>query len=216
VIILSAKDYVMSAAAAPQYTIHQLHNDPFVFVIDDFFSAEEAENLMQIVQGKMERARVSDESAGSVSDGRTNSVHWVAHNFNQLTLQLGERVAAALELPLNHAEAFQVIHYGVEQQYKAHFDSYDLATERGQRCTARGGQRLRTALGYLNDVDGGGETEFPKLGIKVSPKFGRLLIFSNVVMGTTDIHPHSLHAGCPVEAGEKWAFNLWFHEREFK
>ncbi|RUO78385.1 prolyl hydroxylase family protein [Pseudidiomarina taiwanensis] len=205
----------MSAANSPVYQIHQLHDNPYVFVIDDFFTAAEAENLVQIARDKMQRARVSDDNAGSISDGRTNSVHWVSHDCNQLSLQLAERVAQAIDKPLSHAESFQVIHYGPEQQYRAHFDSYDMSTERGQRCTARGGQRLWTALGYLNDVSAGGETEFPKLGIKVAPKFGRLLIFSNVVFGSTDVHPQSLHAGCPVAAGEKWAFNLWFHEREF-
>ena len=28
------------------------------------------------------------------------------------------------------------------------------------------------------------------------------------------LHPDSLHAGKPVLAGEKWAANLWFRERQ--
>jgi hypothetical protein len=76
-------------------------------------------------------------------------------------------------------ENFQCIHYDVDQEYKAHLDayvcaqllrltltlllglicaravwrSYDLNTPRGQRTTAKGGQRLITVLIYLSDVE---------------------------------------------------------------
>ena len=42
-----------------------------------------------------------------------------------------------------------------------------------------------------------------------------LLVWKNVVPGTTKIHPESLHAGRPVTKGEKYAFNLWFRENKF-
>ncbi|MBY0417872.1 MAG: 2OG-Fe(II) oxygenase, partial [Pararheinheimera sp.] len=58
----------------------------------------------------------------------------------------------------------------------------------------------------------GGETEFPKLKIKIKAKQGSLLIFNNTYPNTNDVHVNSLHAGCPVIFGEKWAFNLWFRE----
>ncbi len=56
----------------------------------------------------------------------------------------------------------------------------------------------------------GGHTEFPKLNISVPPEKGKLLVFHNCNAGTDVRHQLSLHAGRPVEEGEKWAFNLWF------
>jgi len=60
--------------------------------------------------------------------------------------------------------------------------------------------------------------------LKVFPEMGKLVCFSNVHEGTNKLHPNSLHAGCPVRPVvdartgavvpvEKWAFNLWFRER---
>ena len=71
-----------------------------------------------------------------------------------------------------------------------------------------------TALVYLNKVEGGGATQFPKLGITVPASPGRMVIFHNTTEDISGPHPLSLHAGMPVEAGEKWAFNLWFRHHD--
>ena len=42
-----------------------------------------------------------------------------------------------------------------------------------------GGQRLFSAMVYLNTVERGGGTGFPELGLSVQPEPGRLLIFAN-------------------------------------
>lgn len=193
-----------------------LCNDPKVYIIDDFFTESEGQQLVNAAQALMDRAKVSSDKEGVLSNARTNSLAWVRHAQNLVTTELGMRIAREVGLPLANAESYQVIHYGEQQEYRAHFDAYDMSTERGKRCTARGGQRLVTVLGYIKSPEGGGSTYFPKLDLNVAAKPGRLLIFSNVVPGSTDVHPKSLHAGMPVTQGEKWAFNLWFHEREFK
>src|SRR5690606_31092572 len=82
----------------------------------------------------------------------------------------------------------------------------------GQRCMARGGQRLITCLLYLNDVERGGATGFPSLDLTIKARKGRLLLFHNCYPGTNQRHPDSLHGGLPVEKGEKWACNFWFRE----
>ena len=58
-------------------------------------------------------------------------------------------------------------------------------------------------------------TEFRDLNISVAPKKGSILVWKNVLPGTTKVHPLSLHAGRPVTGGEKYAFNLWFRENKF-
>ena len=48
-----------------------------------------------------------------------------------------------------------------------------------------------------------------------APKKGSILVWKNVLPGTTKVHPLSLHAGRPVTGGEKYASNLWFRENKF-
>lgn len=54
---------------------------------------------------------------------------------------------------------------------------------------------------YLNDVEGGGETEFLYLGRRVSPVQGRLVIFPAGYTHT--------HRGNPPLSGEKYILTGW-------
>ena len=190
-----------------------LSSDPMVAYLDDFLSADECLHIIQIARDKLKRARVSRKGDESVTKGRTNKNAWVSHNTDEIVLAVASRISKLVGIPLENAEALQVIYYDVDQQYKAHFDAYDLSKDLGRHYTRRGGQRLVTTLTYLNDVEEGGGTSFPKLDIKIEARKGRLAIFHNCIAGTNDVHPNSLHSGLPVVRGEKWAFNIWFHER---
>jgi prolyl 4-hydroxylase len=144
------------------------------------------------------------------SEGRTGSNHWLKYDEDDVVQSIGKRIADIVGLPLANAESMQIIHYGPEQEYRPHFDAFNLSLPRGQRAAKWGGQRLVTALVYLNNVEAGGATQFPKLGITVPATPGRMVIFHNTTHDISGPHPLSLHAGMPVEAGEKWAFNMWF------
>lgn len=193
----------------------RLHVAPALWLFENFASGEEISALMEASWEQLRPAEVSGDVDGYLSPGRTGSNCWVVHNYNALTLQLAQRISQLVKIPLVNAESFQVVHYGPGQEYKPHFDAYDPDTERGKRCMARGGQRLVTALLYLNHVEAGGATGFPKLNIDVSPLPGNLLVFHNCYPGTNRMHDNSLHGGMPVMQGEKWAANLWFRERDY-
>lgn len=195
--------------------IIDLNLEPRVYTIDNFLTSTECTELIKLgQQNDMQRAVVSGAEKGVVSKGRTNDVCWVPHNKTPQTKDIAARVAGVLGFPTAHAESFQVIHYGVNAEYKPHFDAFDPRTEAGERNMRNGGQRLITVLGYLNTVTKGGGTAFPKLKVSIPAEAGKLLIFHNCHAGTATRHPLSLHAGLPVVAGEKWAFNLWFRQRE--
>lgn len=191
--------------------IIDLSIEPRVYTVDKFITTAEASHIISLGMAEgMERAVVSGSKQGVVSRGRTNDVAWVDHTHDSCTRQIATRVAALIGLPLSHAERFQVIHYGEGAQYKPHFDAFDPKTPSGKRNWEGGGQRLITALCYLNTPAKGGGTIFPKLGFRVPAEACKLVVFHNCVAGSTKRHPHSLHGGEPVESGEKWAFNLWF------
>ena len=68
----------------------------------------------------------------------------------------------------------------------------------------------------LNEVEEGGETQFRDLNrLKVQPMKGRVLHFANVLPGTTQQHPKSLHSGLPVIKGQKYIANFWLRQFPF-
>jgi len=192
-------------------TIHS--KDPFVSTIDNLITDDECSHMINISKDLMKSSLVSDGKKGIVSQGRTSSNAWIQHNHDEITKSIGEKIARLVGMPLENAEAYQVIHYDENAQYRQHFDSWDHnGSEKTLRCMKYGGARLKTALVYLNDVEEGGSTRLNKLNIDVLPKKGKLLIFENTYNGTNVKHPLSEHAGMPVIKGEKYAFNLWFKE----
>ena len=76
----------------------------------------------------------------------------------------------------------------------------------------------------MSDVSRGGETLFPRAyglpqprdawecekskGLKVSPKRGNIILWYNLLPNGV-LDQNSLHSGCPVLEGTKWAANKW-------
>lgn len=192
-----------------------LSSDPFICVFDDYVSAVEVEHILAAGATLLAPALVTGPNEGVVSSTRTGRNCWIAHRHDEVIAGVCERISELAGLPLENAESLQLIHYDHSQEYAPHFDGWDASTEDGQRCMARGGQRLITGLLYLNDVPMGGGTSFPNLQLEVQARKGRLLLFHNCLLGGTVCHPNSLHGGMPVQQGQKWACNLWFRERVF-
>jgi prolyl 4-hydroxylase len=197
----------------------QMSDDPLVQVIDDFVTETERHHIIRLTADKLDTALVSAVGASKTSDGRTGSVAWVKHDQTPIVRGLVKRVSNLVGIPVRHAESLQVVHYGETQEYKPHFDAYDMNTEKGKQRTERGGQRIVTALMYLNEVEDGGGTIFPRLDLEVEAQPGRMVIFHNLADRTlTDMtrHPKSLHGGSPVWGGQKWACNLWFRAQPYQ
>ena len=127
-------------------------------------------------------------------------------------------LACLLGVPTSRLEPSQVLHYGQGAAYRWHYDAYDGATARGKANMERRGQRLRTAIIYLNDVPAGGETAFLYLRQAIAPRRGRLLTFANVVTppepgASPSVDRRSFHAGMPVLQGTKWIITTFVRER---
>ena len=202
---------------ADSYPIgEQLASDPIIWVIDDFLSVDERSHVINIAAPRLEEAKVTSARVNTTSAARTGSVAWVRYADSRQVQDIIHRVSDLVDIPPHHAESMQVVHYAKTQEYRPHFDGWDLRTEKGRLRTQNGGQRVLTALMYLNDVAGGGGTIFPKLDLEVEAKPGRLVIFHNIEDELTNLHPNSLHGGMPVGDGEKWACNLWFRARPYR
>jgi prolyl 4-hydroxylase len=194
----------------------QMAEDPSLWLIENFANQKELAALSGAASEQLAPAMVSGAAGGYISGGRSGSNCWVAHQHDPTIEGLARRISQLVGLPLDHAESFQIVYYGPGEEYRPHYDGWEAGTERGDRCMARGGQRVVTALLYLNHVEGGGATHFPKLDISIHPVPGNLVLFHNCLPGTNSRHPLSLHGGQPVLVGEKWAANLWFRERDYR
>lgn len=123
------------------------------------------------------------------------------------------RMAQAADVPLVHAEHLTVLRYAPGQEYRPHRDYVPPGAVERDRPDA--GNRARTICAYLNTVEAGGATEFPVPGLRIAPAPGRAVVFDNLQAdGTPDVD--SLHAGTPVERGEKWLATLWLRERPYR
>ena len=190
-----------------------LSQEPYVCTIENYLSDEECDHFINISRHRLERALVAGMKEGYVSTGRTGENCWIMHDNDEITSRVSKKISEIVGIPIQNAEAFQLIHYNETQEYQRHCDSWKFdGSEKMYRNMKYGGQRLTTALCYLNNVEEGGGTKFVKKNIYVEPKKGKLLIFKNVFNNTNICNPDSEHAGTPVIKGEKFAFNLWFRE----
>ena len=199
--------------------IHIYDNDrQMVAVVHDFISEEECEEILAHTWQNMKRSKVaSKDGKGQKHDKRTGSNTWLKHDASPIIKGVADRISEMVRMPLDNAEPFQVVHYKVGQEYNYHYDSFDESDIGfNEEYTKNGGQRLITVLGYLRDVPKGGETGFNRLGVNIQPRRGSIIVWWNVEPNTTKREIKSLHAGLPVLEGEKYAFNLWFREKEFK
>lgn len=141
---------------------------------------------------------------------------------DEVIRRIEERISAFAMVPADHGEGIQVLHYAKGQKYDAHFDYFhDKANQEN------GGQRVATVLLYLSEVESGGETVFPsgkaggpgatgvvatagcgKGGLAVKPVKGDALLFWSLKLDG-HVDEASLHAGCPVVAGDKWTATKW-------
>ena len=62
-------------------------------------------------------------------------------------------------------------------------------------------------------MEDGGETYFPKLGLKVYPKKGMAVYFEYFYNDQT-LNELTLHGGAPVVTGEKWIATQWFRRKK--
>jgi len=103
------------------------------------------------------------------------------------------RVAAFAGVPVEHVERLNLLRYTPDQFYSVHHD---------------GRSRPKTVFIYLNDVEEGGETRFPRLGIQLKPIKGCAALWSNLLPnGCMDSRME--HEGLPPKRGLKYALNCF-------
>jgi prolyl 4-hydroxylase len=189
---------------------------PRLAVIDRLFSADECRLYIASAQPHLHASQTADPVTGipHTLQLRTSSETCFDPLLENSALRLAQlRMAAAAGIDLPNAEQLTVLRYTPGQEYRPHRDYLPAGTIQMDRPHA--GNRARTVIVYLNAVAAGGATEFPVPGLRVEPLPGRAVVFDNLhADGAPD--PDSLHAGTPVERGEKWLATLWIRQGRYR
>ncbi len=178
-----------------------------LYTVPGFASPEECAALLALIERGAQPSPLFNDGGSGRTDIRTSSTHYFGND--PASLELGRRIDALLGLDRDHAEPLQGQRYRPGERYRNHTDVFRPEREHWQRERLRGGQRTWTAMLYLNEVEAGGETDFPRLGLAIRPETGMLVAWDNL---DRQGRPNRavLHAGNPVERGVKYVVTQWY------
>lgn len=178
-----------------------------LFTVPGFASAEECGALIATIESEARPSPLFNDGGSGRTDIRTSSTHYFGDD--PLALALGGRIDALLGLDRAHAEPLQGQRYQPGEHYRHHTDTFIPERDHWQRERLRGGQRTWTAMLYLNTVEAGGATDFPRLGLSIRPETGLLVAWDNMDRRGRP-NRALLHAGTAVEAGAKYVVTQWY------
>jgi prolyl 4-hydroxylase len=151
---------------------------------------------------------------GEAVEGYRSAVDCFLSNNNSYANEIKKNLSTYFSIPFENMEDIDIIKYEKGGEYKLHHDFFHSSETYYSGEIERGGQRILTFLIYLNDNFEGGETEFPKHDLKITPKKGKLVVWTNTTEdGSVDYD--SLHAGLPVINGVKYIGVIWVRESKF-
>jgi prolyl 4-hydroxylase len=183
-----------------------------IVVYEDVLSAFECHYLITKFSPMLEPSMVVDPITGK---GRVDSVRtsYIATIVPQvadwITRKIDTTIATLTNTHVNQGEALSLLRYEEGQEYKPHYDA--LSVGQDAAIFQDGGQRIKTALVYLNTVEKGGCTVFPKLNLKVAPVQGSMLVFPNTDEQEKTIL-NSYHAGEKIIDENKWLVTKWIRK----
>lgn len=185
---------------------------PIVRILESVLSDEECDELIEQARPRLARSRtVTDDGTHEVSEARTSSGMFFKVCETELVTRIEYRIAELLDMPVDHGEGLQVLHYQPGQQYEPHYDWFDRRQPGYTSLTKAGGERIASFIMYLNTPEGGGGTHFPRVGVTACARKGSALYFAY-----ENGDQSSLHAGLPVTRGEKWIATKWIRERPYR
>lgn len=208
-------ELIEGANLFPPPSIASINRDPDIIALKAVVPPSICRWLIERGHARLTPGRVNHISDGAPAPDPMRTAHAAHFQLLDMDIVLAmtlERIARATGLSVHQFEPANLLHYAPGQEYKAHFDFINPAVPGFQEQLAIFGQRIATALVYLNDDYDGGETAFPNLGFKFRGQPGDALVFLNV---GADGRPHraSLHAGLPPTRGEKWVLSIWIRDR---
>lgn len=193
----------------------ELSADPPIRVFDDVLNIADCAYLMFHARPHLKRASVIDpdgDTSGKVSKVRTNKSTYIPFELVDIISRYVElKIIGRIGEDLSCSEPMSILCYAPGEYYKPHFDFFNPRLKVSEEFMHDGGQRTASAITYLAAPESGGGTSFPKLDIAVPAAAGATLWFRNC-SADGEVDERSLHAGDPVESGDKWVVTKWFRQ----
>lgn len=193
-------------------TSFSVSEDPSVSIVPDFLGEAEIEHLLRLAEDGWAPSEVGSGTYKSKEEGKDlkNGISKIRTSYScqlepcqtEMLKNVENRLAALAEMDVQNLEPLNMVRYAPGQFFKLHHD---------------GRFRPKTVFLYLNDLpaDDGGETLFPKLGIKIVPKRGCAVIWSNI-LGPQQEDRRLVHQGLPPKSGIKYGVNCFFNDKPMR
>ena len=182
-----------------------------IFALGDFLSPAECAKMIALIDMTAEPSKLFEPD---YANAHRTSYSGDVDPYDPFVIKIQRRIDDLLGLPTEFGETIQGQRYLPGQEFKSHFDWFFEDMGYWPNEKRRGGQRSYTAMVFLNDVEAGGTTDFPSLGMSITPKAGVLLAWNNAAADGT-LNEWTLHAGMPVIAGHKYIITKWYRTRRW-
>lgn len=184
-----------------------ISDDPHIAIYRGLFSDAECRYLMMLGTPWLQQAAVLGlDGQPRMDNVRDANCATIVNLAEDLVVQAVNRtIAAATGTEAGWGEPLNILQYAPGQQYKPHHDG-----------TGSDNVSIRnlTALIWLNDQYEGGETDFPKIRVRVRGQVGDMLVFRNT-RDDGSFDERMIHAGLPVTTGIKWMASRWIRGEDY-
>jgi prolyl 4-hydroxylase len=188
---------------------------PDACLFGNFAGRAECAAIVEAARPALARSQVivaDGELAGNGAESyhRTSEQAVMRRGAHAAVDRLAARLSRLVDWPLEFMENAQVVRYRPGEDFSPHQDFFDVEAH-GERIR-RDGQRLATAILYLNTPSHGGMTTLLDAEMEIYPHEGSLLLFS---YASANEASRTRHSGVPVPAGEKWILTFFLRDRAY-
>lgn len=185
-----------------------------IFLQRGYLDLNTCNSLSEQIRLSSARSTINAGEGHAISEFRTSTTCY----FGKGDIDIGSiecNLADLTGISIEHGEPLQGQHYAEGQYFRPHYDFIPEGGGNWEEEVSHGGQRLVTAMVYLNEDFEGGATTFPELGIRIVPERGTLILWSNI---RADGEPQQLsrHSGEPVVRGRKTVLTKWIRENHWR
>ena len=185
-----------------------IHNN--LYIIENFLEEDICDRLSELIKEKSVPSTITNKNEKD-KNFRTSRTSHLDVSL-PIVKKTDKQICNYLSISTERSENIQGQYYLEGNEFKPHTDWFNSNRKEWKQYGEKLGQRTWTFMIYLNDVEDGGETVFPKYRVKIRPKKGRAVVWLNLLpdgKGDED----TLHCGTPVKKGEKLIITKWFRTR---
>ncbi|MET1754730.1 2OG-Fe(II) oxygenase [Novosphingobium sp. RD2P27] len=180
-----------------------------IYAVGGFLDAHECAHVIRLIDAV---ARPSELVRDEAYKNYRTSFSGDVDQADPVVKAIERRLSDLIGIDLSWGETVQGQRYYPGQEFKEHCDWFDTRQPYWEDELRRGGQRSWTAMVYLNTVEEGGTTDFPRIEVSIPPQAGALLLWNNNLPDGT-VNWDTMHAALPVVRGVKYVITKWFRGR---